>query len=59
MNLVSPHSTIQAHLKHFRVLRNYYKGHMGETKGVGGGGEGGQFGWGGVEEWGEDADNCN
>ena len=22
-------------------------------------GEGGGFGWGGVEEWGENADNCN
>ena len=41
--------------------RNYYKGHMDKTKGEveveveGGGG----FGWGGVEGWGEKADNCN
>ena len=41
------------------VFRNYYKGHMDKTKGEDGGGEGGGFGWGGVEGWGENADNCN
>ena len=39
------------------VFRNYYKGHMDKIKGEGGGGGG--FGWGGVEGWGENADNCN
>ena len=47
--------------------RNYYKGHMDQIKGEGGGGggrgvhleEGGGFGWGGVEGWGEKAYNCN
>ena len=39
--------------------RNYYKGHMDKTKGVGGGGVGGGFTWGGVEEWGDKAYNCN
>ena len=34
--------------------RNYYKGHMDKIKGEGGG-----VGWGGVEGWGEKADNCN
>ena len=38
--------------------RNHYKGHMDEIKGEGGGGGGG-FSWGGVEGWGENADNCN
>ena len=38
-----------------RVFRNYYKGHLDKTKA----GEGGGFGWGGVEGWGENADNCN
>ena len=38
-----------------RVYRSYYKGYMDKTKGKGGGG----FGWGGVEGWGENADNCN
>ena len=42
-----------------RVFRNYYKGHMDKTKGEVEAGEGGGFGWGGVEEWGENADNCN
>ena len=37
------------------VYRNYYNGHMGKIKG----GEGGGFGWGRVEGWGENADNCN
>ena len=34
--------------------RNYYKGHMDKIVGEGGG-----FIWGGVEGWGEKADNCN
>ena len=34
---------------------------MDKIKGEGGGGreEGGRIGWGGVEGWGENADNCN
>ena len=42
------------------VYRNYYKGHMDKIKGEEGG-DGGQWGfrWGGVEGWGENADNCN
>ena len=32
-----------------RVCRNYYKGHMDKTKGGVEAGEGGGFGWGGVE----------
>ena len=39
--------------------RNYYKGFMGKIKGECGGGEGGEFGWVGVEGWGEKAYNCN
>ena len=35
--------------------RNYCKGHMDKIKGEGGGG----FGWGGVERWGQNADNFN
>ena len=35
--------------------RNYYKGHMDKIKGEDEGG----FSWGGVEEWGEKAFNCN
>ena len=35
--------------------RNYYKGHMDKIRGV----EAGGFGWGGVERWVENADNCN
>ena len=42
-----------------RVFRNYYKGHMDKTKGEVEAREGGGFGWGGVERWGENADNCN
>ena len=34
-----------------RVFRNYYTGVEAR--------EGGGFGWGGVEGWGENADNCN
>ena len=41
------------------VYRHYYKGHTDKIKGEGGGGEGGGFGWGRVEGWGENADNCN
>ena len=37
-----------------RVFRNYYKGHIDKIKGEGGG-----TGWGGVEGWGKNADNCN
>ena len=37
--------------------RNYYKGQVDR---MGGGmGEEGGFSWGGVEGWGENADNCN
>ena len=39
--------------------RNYYKGQMDKTWGRVEAGEGGGFGWGGVERWGENADNCN
>ena len=42
-----------------RVFRNYYKGHMDKTKAGVEVGEGGGFGWGEVEGWGENADNCN
>ena len=38
--------------------RNYCGGHMDKIRGAGAGGGRG-FGWGGVEEWGEKADNCN
>ena len=41
------------------VFRNYYKGHMDKTKGELGGRGGGGFGWGGVEGWGENTNNCN
>ena len=41
------------------VYRSYYKGHMDKAQGVGERGEGGGFDWGGVEGWGENADNCN
>ena len=37
--------------------RNYYKGHMEKIKGEGG--DGGRFGWVGMEGWGEKAYNCN
>ena len=39
--------------------RNYYKGHKDKIKGEVEVGEGGRFGWGGVEGWGEKAYNCN
>ena len=39
--------------------RNYYKGHMDKIKGRVELGEGGGFGWGGVEGWEEKAYNCN
>ena len=42
-----------------RVFRNYYKGHMDKTKGEGESKGGRWVGWGGGEEWGENADNCN
>ena len=41
------------------VYRSYYKGHKDKIKGEGKGGGGGGTGWGGVEGWGENADNCN
>ena len=41
------------------VFRNYYKGCTDKTKGEVEAEEGGGFGWGGVEGWGENADNCN
>ena len=37
--------------------RNYHKGHMDKIKGEHRGGEGVGIGWGGVEGWGENADN--
>ena len=41
--------------------RNYYKGHIDKIKGegIGGCGRWDWLGWGGVEEWGENADNFN
>ena len=44
-----------------RVFRNYYKGHMDKTRPRGRVevGEGGRFGWGGMERWGENADYYN
>ena len=41
------------------VYRNYYKGHRDKSRGRVEMGEGGGFGWGGVEGWGENAYNCN
>ena len=41
------------------VYRCYYKGHKDKIKGEGRGGERGGTGWGGVEGWGENADNYN
>ena len=41
------------------VYRSYYKGHMGKIKGKVEAREGGGFGWGGVEGWGENEDNYN
>ena len=41
------------------TVRRGDKGHMDKIKGEGGGGEGGRFGWGGVEGWGQKAYNCN
>ena len=38
---------------------NYFKGHMDQIKVGGEVGEGWGLGWGGVEGWGENADNCN
>ena len=42
-----------------RVFRNYYKGHLDQTKGEVEAGEGAGFGWGGVEGWRGNADNSN
>ena len=36
-----------------RVFRNYYKGHRTKPRGRVEAGEGGGFGWGGVEGWGK------
>ena len=36
------------------VYRSYYERHRDRL-----GGEGGGVGWGGLEGWGENADNCN
>ena len=41
------------------VYRSYYKGHKAKIKGEGRGGGGSGIGWGRVEGWGENADNCN
>ena len=41
------------------VYRSYYKGHKDKIKVGVEVGEGGGTGWGGVEGWGENADNCN
>ena len=41
------------------VFRNTIKDTWTKPRGRGEGGEGGGFGWGGVEGWGENADNCN
>ena len=41
------------------VYRSYYKGHWTKSRGRVEVGEGGGFGWGGVEGWRENADNCN
>ena len=38
---------------------HYYKGHMDKIRGMVEVGEGGGTDWGGVEGWGENADNCN
>ena len=42
-----------------RVFSNYHKGHMDKTKGEGGGGGERWVRWGGVEVWGENANNCD
>ena len=39
--------------------RNYYKGHMEKSRGRVEVGEGGGIVCGGVDGWGENADNCN
>ena len=41
------------------VYRSYYKGHKDKIKGEGQVGDGGGTGWGEVEGWGENVDNCN
>ena len=52
------HNSPQLKTTHY-LDRSYYKGHMDKIKWEGGGGEGGGFGWDGVEGWGEKAYNCN
>ena len=42
-----------------KTFKSYYKGHKDKIKGEGSGGEVGGTGWGAVEGWGENADNCN
>ena len=48
---------------HYAIIksdfRNYFKGHMDQIKGEGGGGGGRGFSWEGVEGWREKAHNCN
>ena len=39
--------------------RNYYKDTGTKPRGRVEAGEGGEFAWGGVQGWGENADNCN
>ena len=41
------------------VYRGYFKGHRTKSRGRVEVGEGGGIGWGRVERWGENADNCN
>ena len=41
------------------VFRNYYKDTWTKSRGRVEAGEGGGFGWGGVEGWGKNAENCN
>ena len=41
-----------------RDYRNYYKGHLDKIMGEVECGGGRGFRWGGVEGWGENADNC-
>ena len=41
------------------VYRSYFKGHKGKSRGRVEVGEGDGIGWGGMEGWEENADNCN
>ena len=41
------------------AYRSYYKGHRTKSRGRVEVGKEGGIGWGGVEGWGENADNCN